>query len=142
MTEELEPTTAEERAEWKNLLLGPRSGMYGVTSSTRGNTLRLIADVARLEIELERRAPSYSGINAEEIILLRIQGERMLQSRKWTLEHDCEHTPEEWQSLIVERMARPLPDIDDYAYEKRFVQVAALAVAALEARAALEPKKE
>lgn len=124
--------------------------------------LRLIADVAHLEdIAQDRgealyfmtmhrdalgreltearealdRYESLEGVlSCEDLIFMQIQIERRKQRAKWPLEHDEAHPPDMWQALIVERMARAMPEIDNHAYVRRFVQIAALAVAALEAR--------
>lgn len=60
-----------------------------------------------------------------------VMKERHRQGLKWGgPEHDDEHTPDEWECFIVERIA-PLTDRDE-TFRKRMVEVSALALAAIE----------
>ena len=72
-------------------------------------------------------------------IIAAIEAERTAQDAKWGgHEHDVTHTPKEWCDFLWQRVGyvsaasagrlHPTPD-----YERRLIQVAALAIAAIEA---------
>lgn len=72
-------------------------------------------------------------------ILHDIYQERIRQDIKWGgPEHDAHHTPEEWRQLIKDRCDRlPLSPADD---RRLFVEIAAIAAAAIEAHDLREPR--
>ena len=78
------------------------------------------------EPEIETRPEGTTAVvEAREAALKAIQDERTRQSTKWDLEHDLEHTDEDWTTLITW-----------YANRAKWAEVGALALAALEANRA------
>lgn len=64
--------------------------------------------------------------------------ERHRQDAKWGgPEHDDEHTPDEWERFIMKRI--PLESANDPTFRQRMVEVAALAVAAIESHDRTNP---
>lgn len=72
-----------------------------------------------------------------ENVLNEVRQERMEQIRKgWTPDHDDAHDPWDFENLISGYMTKAIAAADEgdrSAVRERFVQVAALAVAAVEA---------
>jgi hypothetical protein len=68
-------------------------------------------------------------------VLVEVAGERVRQNEKWGPAHDDAHTPNEWVQLIHDyaSWARVMNGMGNIAKEReRLIQVAALAVAAVE----------
>lgn len=87
----------------------------------------------------ERRDPK---AEAQRAALDAILKEREYQRRRWSSEHDEEHTPGEWHAILSVWMGKlanetPLIQGEDYydkaKFLKRLAQVGAIAAAAYEA---------
>lgn len=71
-------------------------------------------------------------------ILLLVKNEREKQHKEWGDAHDDGHAAGDWSRFIVRHLGRAeqaIEDGDPGAWRKQMIRVAALAVAALEARA-------
>ena len=77
-----------------------------------------------------------------KIIYDDIQAERNRQDQKWGAVHDSDHTPSEWYEILDTYSKKAAIDAQDRDFgdaRRRYIQVAALAVAAVEA---LDRKRE
>ncbi len=70
-----------------------------------------------------------------------ILGEREHQNKKWGADHDREHTPEEWVTILSVYLGKAAYEtplymhgpINKATFRKRLCQIAAIAAAAMEA---------
>lgn len=70
-------------------------------------------------------------LRKEEAVYDEVSSERDRQDRKWGgRKHDDTHEPEDWERYIMKRI--PVESKDDSAFRKRMIQIAALAVAAVQ----------
>lgn len=65
--------------------------------------------------------------------LRQVASERARQRKHWSTAHDAQHTPDEWRGLILQRAVKDGP-VFDQAFRRDLVEIAALAVAALESQ--------
>ena len=131
------PPDAEPTTEYKAVTFAE----FGEILQRLDNRFRIVATETREEFEAQVEALKaeherlLDGLPWLDRIWLQIGAERYHQDQKWGRENDSFHTMADWQSLIVERMAHPLPDSEKhYQNEHRLIEIAAMCVAALEAR--------
>ena len=80
-------------------------------------------------------APVYADIQAEALspILAAVQEERTTQDSKWGRAHDDQHNVILWAAILRRKVAQAEGADDGEKMIRRFIQVAAVAVAAAEA---------
>jgi hypothetical protein len=85
------------------------------------------------EERIERRSANQKSEDDTVRICAELAGERERQNDKWGgPDHDLQHGPRDWGAFITEHLGKALSANQPQNYRRRMLQVAALAVAAIE----------
>ncbi len=95
---------------------------------------KLRAEVEAIEEErLQKRLAQLAELGTTSRVLQDVEWERDEQNQKWGgAGHDDQHGPRDWAAFITEHLGKALDARDARTYRRRMVEVAALAVAAVE----------
>lgn len=87
----------------------------------------------REQARIEKRGEQLDALEGTKRILVEVEGERDRQNEKWGgPSHDAQHGPRDWAAFITEHLGKALDATRPQDYRRRMLQVAALAVAAIE----------